>query len=65
MVAGGQIASKTARGGGVKIIWSNKLKTTTEWANWTEKVTSQSFEYANCQSVMYRHSIDWVIGKSD
>jgi hypothetical protein len=57
-VAGGQLASKTARGGGVKIIRSKKLKTTTGRANWTEKVTTQSSEDTNCQSVMYRHSID-------
>jgi ankyrin repeat protein len=55
-VAGGQIASKTAWGGGVKIIWSKTLKTTAGRANWMmEKVTSQSSEDTSCQSVMYRH----------
>jgi ankyrin repeat protein len=60
-VCGGQIASKTARGGGVKITWSKKSKTTVGQANWTrEKITCQSSEDASCQSVMYRHkaSID-------
>lgn len=61
MVAGGQIASKTAWGGGVMISWSKKLKTTAGRAKSTkEKVTSQSSDDTSCQSVMYRHkaSID-------
>jgi len=49
-VTGGQIASKTALGGGVKITWSKKLKTTAGRASW-EKINKP----VTRQLVTYRH----------